>query len=493
VVQKAIIMATSNGVGAGHLIRTAAIAREFGDEFRPILFSMANSAIEVGNALNLECEFVPSREKSWMQRRKWDRYLRDRLVALIDETNAQVLTFDGVVPYPGLVAAKFKRPHINLIWIRRGMWKVKPQGLALTLQSKMMDYVIEPGDLASKYDRGPTKNREESVLTSPVTLFSPEEAFEKKSARKKLGLSRSKRMVLVQLGVGESDMNVKVKNILKALDGVKNLQVVMTREPKLKTGENLAPKSLDIKIVKYFPLAEVIRAFDAIICASGYNSVHEVLPAAIPTLFIPNTRGTDDQLARAKWCQDNNLALYSESEYFGELSTKIAELFNPLTQARLRKKCNSIVMPSGAVEIAKMIEFFANEKVSSLIMKRIKYQRLLAQSAIERGVGGYFRRLVNLILRLAALLFRLLVPNNLITRFENLERIEFHNVNRLAQKSFKGGFRLEHILPNTSKRYLEKRIKIAVDAYGEDESMMDFQISKGTVGSISLSSVTKSA
>lgn len=119
----AVIMATSNGVGAGHLIRTSAIARELLPYARPIIFSMANSALEVSEALGLEHEYVPGRDKGWMPRWRWDRYLRDRLISLIDETDARVITFDGVVPYPGILAAKFKQPKVSLIWIRRGMWR----------------------------------------------------------------------------------------------------------------------------------------------------------------------------------------------------------------------------------------------------------------------------------------------------------------------------------------------------------------------------------
>jgi hypothetical protein len=105
----AVIMITSNGVGAGHLIRASAIARRLNPHARPIILSMAYSVIEVANALGIECEYIPGRDKGLMNRRKWDRYLRDRLIALIDETGAKVVTFDGVVPYPGIMSAKFKR------------------------------------------------------------------------------------------------------------------------------------------------------------------------------------------------------------------------------------------------------------------------------------------------------------------------------------------------------------------------------------------------
>jgi len=81
-------MVTSNGVGAGHLIRASAIARSLQAKARPVIFSMAYSVVEVCSALGIDCEYVPSRDKNLMPKRKWDRYLRDRLIALIDETNA---------------------------------------------------------------------------------------------------------------------------------------------------------------------------------------------------------------------------------------------------------------------------------------------------------------------------------------------------------------------------------------------------------------------
>jgi len=87
------------------------------------------------------------------------------------------------------------------------------------------------------------------------------------------------------------------------------LQVVLTKDPIDSQGKNLAPAGLDIKVIRYFPLANVLNAFDAAICAAGYNSVHEELAAKIPTLFVPNIRGTDNQAARAAWAADNKMAL----------------------------------------------------------------------------------------------------------------------------------------------------------------------------------------
>lgn len=488
----AVIMATSNGIGAGHLIRTSAIARELKRQVRPIIFSMANSANEVADALDMECEFVPSRDKGWMARVKWDRYLRDRLIALIDETTAKVVTFDGVVPYSGLLAIKFKRPQVSLIWIRRGMWKNKPQGLALSLQAKLMDYVIEPGDLASAYDTGPTKDRDDAILTKPVSLYRQNRMYNRTAARQLLDLPKNKTVILVQLGIGESDINIKVKTVLNILSKKSDVHIVMTREPKDKDGNHLLSKKTAIQIIRYFPLVEVLNAFDGVICASGYNSVHEVLPAKIPTLFIPNIRGTDDQLARAKWCADLDLALVTDSQ-LNDLKEKVEELLNPKVRARLMKNCKAITKLNGATEIAELIQIFMDEKVSSLVLKRIRYQRLLAQSALERGIGNLMRRSINASLRSASLLFRIIFPHQLFAKSVEKVPIEFQATIKDSIMSLKRGSRVEQILAGSSVNYLEKRIEIAKRAYQMCDTEFLIQTSKGSEESICFSSSSKSA
>lgn len=495
-VRPVVIMATSNGIGAGHLIRTSAIAREIKNFARPILFSMANSALEVADSLELECEYVPGRDRNWMPRWRWDRYLRDRLVALIDETGAKVVTFDGVVPYPGVLAAKFKRPQVSFVWIRRGMWRAQPQGIALNFQSKLIDYIIEPGDLARDYDFGPTRMREDAVLTAPVTLFKKSHLLPKGQARKALNIDSKKLTVLVQLGVGESDMNEKVIGILNTLTFTQNIQVVMTREPIDQSGKSLSPKNLDLKIIRYFPLSEVLSAFDAVICASGYNSVHEALPAGIPTLFVPNQRGTDNQLARAKWCADYGLALLAEETDYSNIAgitSKVQLLLNPKTRKQLKQNCRQITKMNGGLEIAEILRTLLNENVTSLVLKRIRHKRILAQSALERGISDLARRGVNWTLRVAALTFRFLFPHHTLGRSTPKSEVVFAANKKRSIEYIRKGFRLEHYLKGSSLKYLKIRTNIASKSYQVPKSEFHAKFYSGTFESISLSSMTKSA
>ncbi|MFM1937772.1 MAG: hypothetical protein RLZZ320_630 [Actinomycetota bacterium] len=465
----AVIMVTSNGVGAGHLIRASAIARELQPDARPIIFSMAYSVVEVASALNLECEYVPSRDKGLMPKKKWDRYLRDRLVALIDETGASVVTFDGVVPYPGIIAAKFARPQTSLVWVRRGMWQRKPQGALLALQSKLMDHVIEPGDVAREADLGPTKERKEAVLMNPVTLYRKERALKRSEARAFLGLDLEKPSVLVQMGVGNSDLDARVSAVLKGLDGWQDLQIVMPREPRDQDGRSLVPSGMTVKVIRHFPLADVLHAFDAAVCAAGYNSVHEVIPAGLPTLFIANNRGTDDQIARARWCADNALALFASNDSLPDIESQTAKLKFQTLRVELTKNCLAVNEFDGAKEIAGLVKLLTNESYKNLMYKRIEYQRFLAINFLSKSPSFHLRRLVNLSLRGLGLIYRAIRPHNNMPVANGEVVFSYSRDYKSLDKYIRSQERFEHLLAGSSNSYLNRRKEISKSAFGEVE------------------------
>jgi UDP:flavonoid glycosyltransferase YjiC (YdhE family) len=462
-------MVTSNGVGAGHLIRASAIARELKPNVRPIIFSMAYSVVEVANALGLECEFVPGRDKGLMPRRAWDDYLCQRLVALIDETGASVVTFDGVVPYPGLVAAKFARPHISLVWIRRGLWQKKPQGVLLGLQSKLMDYVIEPGDVARDADFGPTKNRKEALLVEPVTLYQHDHALTRIEARKKLGVDIDKPTVLVQMGVGSTDLDARISAVFRGLQSWEDLQIVMARKPVDESGNSLLPHGMKVHTIRHFPLADLLHGFDAAVCAAGYNSVHEVIPAGLPTLFIANNRGTDDQFSRAQHCADLGLALYAKSDSLEDIQHQAAKLAFATLRADIRNKCHSVSQFSGASKIAALLTTLTDESYSALVNKRFYYQRFIALAAYLRSPKFYMKRLVNAVLRALAIGFRTLFPHQDVPL--ELGEVVFSDSRNhiLLDKYIRNPERFEHLLENASHQYVTRRKAIARNAYGEVE------------------------
>jgi len=351
-----IILATSNGIGMGHLTRASAIASELKSFANPIIISMASGVVEVPKIVGVRFEYVPGRDRRWMGRFEWDKYLRDRIAALIDETGAKIVGFDGVVPYPGIIGVKNIRPNISLVWVRRGFWQKTPQRYLLNLQSKMMDLIITPGDFGQSYDKGPTTNRNDSTLVKPISIYNSLNSLSKSEARKVLGIDPDRPAVLVQLGIGEADANAKLTAALTGLLSWPSLQVILTKDPIDSQGNNLAPAGLEIKVIRYFPLANVLNAFDAAICAAGYNSVHEELAANIPTLFIPNTRGTDNQAARAAWTADNKMALTVDQSNLKQIQENAAKLALQNVRDELSANCSKLPQASGAAEVAQIFK-----------------------------------------------------------------------------------------------------------------------------------------
>ena len=457
-----IILATSNGVGMGHLARASAIALELKEIANPIIVSMAGGVAEVPNFVGVRCEYIPGRDRGWMPRKLWDAYLRDRLLALIEETDAQVLSFDGVVPYPGVIAAKLKKNDLALVWVRRGLWQRKPQGLALGLQSMMMDEVIEPGDFARVYDHGPTKNRKDAVVTSAVSLFQKSTALDRDEARKALGLDLNRPAVLVQLGTGDSDVNEKMTAALKGLIGWKDLQVVLTKKPIDSNGNSLVPDGLEIKQVRYFPLAKVLHAFDAAICATGYNGVHELLPALVPTVFVSNIRGTDDQEARAQWCHDLGYALRADQADLENITETVKLLQDPEERGRLHRMCKKLPEANGAKEAAQILYEMATVKHGAQ-PAFIARMRLRAR---DFSLISY-RQLANAIYRQLALVYRKFNPH-IVVQIVKTDAPHFGDETdpQTMRHLINGEVRYEHMISGASENYRRRRDEIASAAYG---------------------------
>lgn len=458
-----IILATSNGVGMGHLARASAVALALKEVANPIIVSMAGGIAEVPFFMGVRCEYIPGKDRMWMTRERWDIYLRDRLLALVAETDAKVLAFDGVVPYPGVIAAKNANPNLKLVWVRRGLWQKKPQRFVLALQSAMMDKVIEPGDIARAYDFGPTATRKDSVLTSPVSLFQKEDAMSREEARLTLGLDLNRPTALVQLGTGDNDVNEKMTAALSGLLGWQDLQVILTKAPVDKNGNSLAPEGLDLKVVRYFPLAKLLHAFDAAICATGYNGVHELLPAQVPTVFVSNIRGTDDQESRAKWCNDFGFALRADQADLADITEKVKMLQDPATRDRLSAKCAELPDATGGAEIAEILLKLATDpkltKASGIVFKRLM---------IQERINGGLRHVANLGLRRLALVYRFLHPH-IVTQIVRVETPIFGSQTVAAELHplIRGDIRFEHMIEGASEQYRKRREEIADAAYGK--------------------------
>jgi UDP-N-acetylglucosamine:LPS N-acetylglucosamine transferase len=459
-----VILATSNGVGMGHLARASAIAQDLIEEANVVIVSMAGAVAEVGESMGIPVEYIPGRDRGLMPAIKWDAYLRDRLVALIDETNAVALVFDGVVPYPGVIAARSMRPRLKLIWMRRGLWQQTPQKHLLPLQSRLMDLIIEPGDFAFEYDHGPTSKRHDAKRIAPVTLYKKDFALARARARKKLGLNLEKPAVLVQMGTGDLDFNSKLTAALRGLQSWRGVQVVMTKEPVDSTGKSLIPEGMNVHVVRYFPLADVLHAFDGAVAAAGYNSVHELLPAGIPTVFVPNVRGTDNQEARARWCADYGFALYANPLNPNEITRVVRLLRDANVRRELIDATSYLPSATGAAESMSEIMNVVMKSSQGLTFRGSYFIYLLRTQLSRRLRFAAFSALRHL-----SLLYRMTVPRvGAPVPTLDLTPPIFSQTQTSSELRplIKSQRRFEHVLTGASSSYWKVRQEIAARAFG---------------------------
>lgn len=353
-----IVLATSNGTGMGHLTRQLAVALALGSEARVHVFSLS-LAMPVVQAHGLRGEYCPSYDRGWIPRESWNSYLRDRLVAFCREVRADVVLFDGVAPYAGILMARARLGGVRFAWCRRGMWRDGANDRALTASSAF-DLVIEPGDLAAHRDTGPTASRHDAHRVPPISLTEMVHGLSRRNAAVALGLDPERPTALVTLGSGRlGDPAAAATAVLEELLSDGRWQVALTRPGIATQALPVIDPARVVELRDVYPLARHLAAFDLAVSAAGYNAVHEFLPAAVPTLLVPSpSTVTDDQVSRAQGCAERGLALWAHQDDLYDVRARTRDLMSDEVRLRLRARCvleQQLHPATGATAVASLL------------------------------------------------------------------------------------------------------------------------------------------
>ena len=331
-----VLHVTSNGHGMGHLSRQAAIALSDADPAEHAIASLSTAA-PLLRGLGLRSEYIAGFDRGQIPRARWDAYLRDRLGALVDLTGARVMIFDADTPhqYPGVLLAAQRHPHLRTVWCRRGFWH---RGFEEILPwADGFDAVLEPGDLVAELDDGATSGlpahriRPVSMLDALRRVRGP--LPDRATAAATLGLDPDRPAVLVSLGSGTLGAAASAAQSALAHLADADWQVVLTQAPI--AGVSPLAEDPRVRVLSgVFPLALYLAAFDAAVLSAGYNGVHEVIPARIPALVIPNpVWAIDNQHARARSLATAGLALYAHPADDEGIAAAVRTLLTPTWRA----------------------------------------------------------------------------------------------------------------------------------------------------------------
>ncbi len=350
-----VLLISTNGVGMGHLTRTIAIARRLHAPFRPVIVSMSHGAA-VAQDFGLHVEFIPYHNYLGADQQVWNLALRDELTALIDAFDARVVLFDGNSPFNGLIDALSQRPHVWSIWSRRGMWPAH-SGAEFMRRESSFDAVLEPLDLASAFDIGPTATSiTRTRHVGPVRLLDPNEQLSRAHARAELGLDAEATIILMQLGGGNNfDMRSCRDLVFRTLGGRQGVQIAMAHW-KISTDPEPVVLPPNGQLFSIYPISRYLNAFDAMVSAAGYNSFHEATEAAIPAIYIPNENPSqDDQRARASFAARHGAAIVAPRDNPEALVAALHEILDPERRAAMSKAARVLGQANGAIAAAGLI------------------------------------------------------------------------------------------------------------------------------------------
>ncbi|MED5376314.1 MAG: hypothetical protein VX892_07385, partial [Candidatus Thermoplasmatota archaeon] len=297
--ERSIVLFPTNGVGFGHFTRMYGLARRLRrlDPDLEIIFFTTQPTLHLPYLDGFPTYHLAGPKKfKGMDSDAWNSMVQEMLTLVLETHRPKTFVFDGAFPYRGMLNALDTIAIPQKVWLRRGMFR---KGTSIPMDSiGKFDLIVHPEDAISS----PTDELEHGVqvkMVPPMTLIDSDEMWGREEARRRLGVPIDIQVAYVQLGAGRiNEIDSDVRQVVDALLAHDDVHVVL--------GESLLGDRLQINLdrvhlIRDYPNALFLNAFDVSIQAGGYNSFHEMRKQVIPTLFLPNMNtGMDDQLARCE-------------------------------------------------------------------------------------------------------------------------------------------------------------------------------------------------
>jgi UDP:flavonoid glycosyltransferase YjiC (YdhE family) len=274
-----------------------AVARNGGGLFQSHFVSLSSSA-EVVRRFGYDVLKFPSHGQSGgLSQVEWNDRFAEFFDSVCRANSPAAIVFDGTWVYRGIHEAA-KRHGIKLVWLRRGLWMDGATTLQIRDRASIVNHLLVPRDIADGADTGPVAVMEGTIVPAP-TLTWPSEVLDRSDALRAIGLNPDRKYVLVQLGSGTVNdiVDLRERIIQQILLSESDTDIVIGLSP---LSGHLEDNRRRVHVVREYPLARLLRGFEFMVTAAGYNSIHESVRFCIPALVVPNLSTlADNQPLRA--------------------------------------------------------------------------------------------------------------------------------------------------------------------------------------------------
>jgi predicted glycosyltransferase len=292
-----------NGLGLGHVTRLLAIARavrrlEPGAE---ILFLTSSDADGVIYGEGFAAVKLPSktiREEVGLSKRVYLKLIQTVTWNAIGAFDPDVLVVDT---YP---SGSVEELIPVLRWRQRNVFVFREQrsesfqSALLQASLPLYDMLIIPHDDVARAGTLPEPGKARAVGT--ILIREKDELHRRDSARRILGLDQDALLYYASFGGGGDGEAARALGLtVRAVRERGDARLVVAAGPLLRNRIGDCGSGVHILAGRY-PMLDVLPAFDAAVSAAGYNSVHELLFAGVPSVVIPFGRVLDDQERRAR-------------------------------------------------------------------------------------------------------------------------------------------------------------------------------------------------
>lgn len=352
--ERPVLFMPTNGVGLGHAKRCSVIAAEMAVPKRA-RFAAFPSCVGMLRGSGFDTMPLIGRTPD-LPEHATDLVNYTRLSKGAEDTSGFV--FDGGHVFSSVLRTVTEQ-NLPSVWIRRGLWQHGPSTRIALDRQKIFDRVIVPQEAFSELNQ--TLSFGDAISeVGPIFQQTSQTEADRKALRQAIGEKLGKevdRLVITMLGGGVAAdrraQTMTVASHLATVENVTNLLVVYPTS-KIDPAWNSFPNT---HLVRTRHASTLFQAADLFISAVGYNSFHEAIYGAVPTIFIPQMAAyMDDQRARAEAAHERRLAIKVEPWEMLTLTKIIDECLEGRNE-ELRANLSRVNLPEpGAQRAARIIE-----------------------------------------------------------------------------------------------------------------------------------------